>query len=65
MTDHDSRPAQSSGDLPELQRRLAELDERPVNEHPDVLEAVHGQLSGDLDRLVIPRADGSERPAGG
>ena len=37
--------------------RLAELDERPVNEHPDVLEAVHGRLAGELDRLVIPRAE--------
>lgn len=61
----DQHPAQASGDLPELQRRLAELDERPVNEHPDVLESVHGQLSGDLDRLVLPRADGRERQAGG
>ena len=65
MTDQEPRPTESAGDLPELQRRLAELEERPVNEHPDVLEAVHGKLAGDLDRLVIPRADGRERRTGG
>lgn len=57
----DPRDQQGAQDLDALQERLAGLEERPVNEHPDVLESVHGALAGELDRLVIPRAQAGEQ----
>ena len=59
MADQQDQPG--TPDLDALQERLAGLEERPVNEHPDVLESVHGALAGELDRLVIPRAQSGEQ----
>jgi len=46
------------------QERLAALEERPVAEHPDVLESVHAELAAELDGLVIPRAEAREGQPG-
>lgn len=37
-------------------RRLAELDERPVAEHPGVLDELQRTLVEELDNLAIARA---------
>lgn len=39
-------------ELKALSERLAALDERPVAEHPDVLESVHAGLVAELDKLA-------------
>jgi hypothetical protein len=38
--------------LPELSTRLERLADAPVDEHPQVLEAVHRELVGELDQLA-------------
>lgn len=50
-------------DLTALRQELAGLEERPVAQHADVLEDVHARLTGELERLVIPRAERREGDA--
>lgn len=38
--------------LTTLTERLAALADRPVTEHPAVLESVHAELVAELDRLA-------------
>lgn len=38
-------------DLDSLRRRLEDLDEIPLERHPDLFEDVHGGLSAALARL--------------
>jgi hypothetical protein len=54
----------SDGLLDGVEERLTSLDERPLGEHADVLEQLHGALVAELDALVIAKAaSGSQRPA--
>lgn len=38
--------------LPEIASRVRRLDDRPVAEHPDALEAVHRDLVAEVDALA-------------
>lgn len=56
----------SSERLHELAARLDELDDIPVDSHPDVLEELHRALVDDLETLALGRHDGRDtvaRPA--
>lgn len=55
----DPRDAGEGDRLPELAARVAGLSGAPVGEHPDVLEAVHRGLVGELDALAA--ASGGDR----
>lgn len=46
--------------LAELRQELAELDETPLSDHPNVLEQTHRALAEELERLedVDESADG-------
>lgn len=37
--------------LPDLAGRVRGLEQRPLAEHPDVLEEVHEAIVGELDRV--------------
>lgn len=52
--------------LHDLAARLDELDDVPVDAHPDVLEELHRALVEDLESLALGRHEGSDtvaRPA--
>jgi hypothetical protein len=49
--------------LEDLTQRLAALEDAPVAEHPDVLDAVHTALVAELDSLAgVWRTPSSDRP---
>ncbi|MGI8869035.1 MAG: hypothetical protein ACR2F6_09345 [Mycobacteriales bacterium] len=56
--DHDEHAAAAVPvpDLRDLDERLAELDERPLVEHPAAFDKLHRRLAGSLDELD-PRTD--------
>jgi hypothetical protein len=47
-----------------LRRRLADLDQVPLEEHADVLDEVHEHIVGELDELrrAVPGAADPSRP---
>jgi len=47
--------------LDALHAELDMLGEQPVAHQADVLEALHGRLTAELDGLVIPRAEARPR----
>jgi hypothetical protein len=52
----------SSDRLSSWREALAGLDDRPVAEHPDVLERLHRELVADLDGLAgLVQAPAEER----
>jgi hypothetical protein len=45
-------PAAAAPELEDVSRRLDELDERPLSEHPDVFEGIHRTLHDTLSRAA-------------
>ncbi|CAN5292678.1 MAG: hypothetical protein H0V93_09620 [Euzebyales bacterium] len=55
-------PADPSGDqLPGLTARVDGLDDRPVSQHPQVLEEIHRALVAELDALGHVGASSGQR----
>ena len=54
----------SDESLPELAGQLRRLPDRPVHEHPEVLEEVHRTLVAELESLVVERPPEPSRISG-